>query len=128
MSVELLRIEDVPAWFRHTDRQIFLADVKDPSNSEAMSVWFGRYGAGEANDWIVTYDEVIVVLKGRFTVRGEDGTRTAGPSEVIFLTRGTKVTYAAEEDTELVGVTFPHWQDAQRRSRHAAMLDDLQPA
>jgi ethanolamine utilization protein EutQ len=71
---------------------------------------------------------VIGVLKGRFTVRGEDGARTAGPGEVIFLTRGTKVTYAAEVDTELLGGTYPHWQDAQRRSRHAAMPDDFHPA
>ncbi len=128
MTVEIFRIEDVAAWFQHTDRQIFLADVKDSSNSDAMSVWFGRYEAGESNEWTVTYDEMIVTIKGRFTVRGEDGAKTAGPGEVIFLTKGTKVTYSAEEYTEVVGATYPHWQDAQRRSSHADLLNAFHPA
>lgn len=128
MSIKHFRIEDVAQWYQHTDRQIFLADVVDPSNSDTMSVWFGRYGTGETNKWIVTYDEVIFVIEGRFTVRGEDGAKTAGPGEVIFLTKGTKVTYEAEVATRLAGATYPHWQDAQRRSRHAHMLDDFHPA
>ena len=125
MSIRHFSIKDVPAWYQHTDRQIFLADVLDPSNSDSMSVWFGRYGAGESNDWVVTYDEMIVVLKGRFTVRSEDGAKTAAMGEVIFLTNGTKVTYYAEEATEVVGSTYPHWQEAQRLSEHSAMLDDF---
>ena len=127
MAVELFRIEDVTAWVQHTDRQIFLADVKDSSNSAAMSVWFGRYGAGASNDWTVTYDEMIVVISGRYTVRGEDGAKTAGPGEVIFLTKGSKVTYSADEQTTVVGATYPHWQDAQRASSHADMLNDFHP-
>lgn len=128
MSIRHFRIEDVPEWFQHTDRQIFLADVLDSSNSESMSVWFGRYAAGERNDWIVTYDEVIFVIDGRFTVRGPSGSETAGPGEVVFLTKGTEVTYVAEEPTRMVGATYPHWQDAQRRSEHAHMLDDFHRA
>lgn len=41
--------------------------------------------------------------------------------------RHTAVVYAAEEDTQLVCATYPDWQDAQRRSPHAAMLDDFRP-
>ncbi|MBC7933049.1 MAG: cupin [Rubrivivax sp.] len=128
MSVKHFKIDDVTDWVQHTDRQIFLADVLDSSNSENMSVWFGRYGAGESNDWIVTYDEVIFIIEGRFTVRGEDGAKTAGPGELIFLTKGTKVTYSAEVPTLVAGATYPHWQDAQRESSHAHMLDDFHPA
>ncbi len=106
---------------------MFLGGVLDETNSENMSVWFGRYGAGESNEWIVTYDEVIFVIKGRYTVRGEDGAKTAGPGEVIFLTKGTKVTYSAEVATLVAGATYPHWQDAQNRSSHAHMLDDFHP-
>lgn len=128
MSVKHFRIEGVTEWYQHTDRQIFLADVLDSSNSDTMSVWFGRYGAGELNEWTVTYDEMIVVIQGRFTVRGDDGKASAGPGEVIFLTKGTKVTYEAEEATHLVGATYPHWQDAQRQSRHADLLNSFHPA
>lgn len=128
MSVRHFKIEDIKDWYQHTDRQIFLADVLEPSNSDAMMVWFGRYGAGESNEWIVTYDEVIFVIDGRYTVRGEDGAKTAGPGEVIFLTKGTKVTDSADVATRVVGATYPQWQVAQRRSEHAHMLDDFHPA
>lgn len=67
------------------------------------------------------------MIKGRFTVRGEDGAKTAMPGEVIFLTKGTKVVYEAEEPTDLVGATYPHWQDAQRQSKHADLLDAFHP-
>lgn len=127
MSITHFTIDGPSTWYQHTDRQIFLADVLDSSNSSTMSVWFGRYGAGESNEWILTYDEVIVVLKGRFTVHGQDGSKTAEPGEVIFLTKGTKVIYKAEEACQLVGATYPHWQDAQRQSQHAALLDDFHP-
>lgn len=50
------------------------------------------------------------VLKGRFTDCGEDGAKTGAMGEVIFLTNGTKVAYYAEEATEVVGSTYPHWR------------------
>ncbi|MGI8997701.1 MAG: cupin domain-containing protein [Pyrinomonadaceae bacterium] len=112
MSVQHFKIDDATAWYQHTDRQIFLADMLEPSENDAMMIWFGRYGAGESNEWIVTYDEVIFVIEGRYTVRGEDGAKTAGPGEVIFLTKGTKVTYSADALTRVVGATYPQWQVA----------------
>ena len=128
MSIRHFTFDDPTTWYQHTDRQIFLADVLDSSNSDAMSVWFARYGAGESNEWTVTYDELIVVIKGRFTVSGDDGSKTAAPGEVIFLTKGTRVVYHADEATLLVGATYPHWQDAQRQSDHASLLNDFHPA
>jgi ethanolamine utilization protein EutQ (cupin superfamily) len=125
MSIEHFRIEDVAQWYQHTDRQIFLADVVNSSSGDTMSVWFGRYGPGESNEWTLAYDEVIFVIEGRFTVRDADGAKTARPGEVIFLTKGAKVTYEAEVGTRLAGATYPHWQDAQRRSPHAHMLGDF---
>ncbi|MGH2355492.1 MAG: hypothetical protein ACRDI2_09235 [Chloroflexota bacterium] len=116
MSGERYRPGDIIGWVQHTDRQIFLADVKDSSNSESMSIWFGRYGAGAQQEWTVTYDEVIVVAKGRFTVRDENGAKTAGPGEVLVLTRGTRVTCSAEEVTELVGATYLRGQSRTGRT------------
>jgi hypothetical protein len=64
------------------------------------------------------------VTKGALTIRSLEGAKTAKAGEVIFLTKGTQVAYeAAEEDTEVVYVTYPHWMDAHSRSEHAALLD-----
>ncbi len=89
---------------------------------------FGRYSRGASNAWVVTYDEALVVTKGAFSVRTDEGTVTARAGEVILLTKGTRVVYVGEDDgTELVYVTHPHWAAAQRASEHAALLDEFHP-
>jgi hypothetical protein len=92
-----------------------------------MSAGFYRnIKKGEKNEWIVTYDEVLVVTKGALTVRFADGAKIAKAGEIIVLTKGTKIAYeAAEDDTEAVDVTYPHWMDAQTQSEHADLLDTI---
>ena len=79
---------------------------------------------GEKNEWIVTYDEALIVTKGALTVRSVDGDKTAKAGEVLFLTKGSKIAYeSAEDDTEVVYVTYPHWMNAQMQSKHAHLLE-----
>lgn len=112
-------------FFQYADRQIFVGDVLDSSNSDAMSVGYYRNSRkGERNEWVVTYDEVLIVTRGALTVRSAAGATTAQAGEIIFLTRGTAIAYeAAQDDTEVVYVTWPHWFDAQAKSEHAGLLN-----
>jgi|SRR5687768_9210600 ethanolamine utilization protein EutQ len=128
MSVRHFTSKDAK-FYQYTDRQIFVGDVLDASNSDTMSVGFYRNKhKGERNEWVVTYDEALIVTKGALTVRADDGAKTARAGEVIFLTKGTKIAYeAAEDDTEVVYVTYPHWMDAQTKSEHAHLLDAYHP-
>lgn len=122
--------DEVETWYRSGERRIFLSDVIDATNSESMSVGFARYGPGESNEWVVTYDEALVVTKGEFTVTSKHGVETmACTGEVIFLRAGTPVIYSAkDEGAEVVYVTYPHWMRAQEASEHAALLDTFQPS
>jgi ethanolamine utilization protein EutQ len=128
MSVRHFTAKDAE-WFQYLDRQIFVGDVVDSSKSETMSVGFYRNKKkGERNEWVVTYDEALIVTKGALTIRSAEGAKTAKSGEVIFLTKGTEVAYeAAEDDTEVVYVTYPHWMDAHSRSEHAGLLDSYHP-
>jgi ethanolamine utilization protein EutQ len=130
MTIRHFTAKDPAQWYQHTDRQIFLGDVLDPSNSGAMSAGFALYGKkGERNEWIVTYDEVLIVTKGAFTVRSAGEAKTAKAGELIFLTKGTEIVYeAAEDDTEVVYVSYPHWMEVQTKSQHASLLDSFHPA
>lgn len=116
-------------YFRYRDREILVGDVLDESASDSMSAGYYRNAnKGEGNAWVVTYDEVLVVLRGALTIRSAEGATTARAGEVIFLTKGTAVTYeAAEDDTEVVYVTHPHWLQAHARSEHAHLLGDYRP-
>jgi ethanolamine utilization protein EutQ len=129
MSATHLTKAGVKTWYRAGQREILLGDVADASNTEAaLGVGFARYGRGANNDWIVSYDEALIVTKGTFSVRTEQGTLTARAGEVILLTQGTRLTYIGEEEgTEVVYVSTPHWATAQRASPHAALLDEFQP-
>jgi ethanolamine utilization protein EutQ len=129
MSVRHFTAQDAE-WYQYLDREIFVGDVVDSSKSETMSVGFYRNKKkGERNEWVVTYDEALIVTRGALTIRSAEGAKTANAGEVIFLTKGTKVAYeAGEDDTEVVYVTYPHWMDAHRRSEHAGLLDSYHPA
>jgi ethanolamine utilization protein EutQ len=128
MSVQHLTIEDATTWWQAGDPQIFIADVLDSSNSASMSVGFARYDKGAANEWVVTYDQALIVTKGLLTVHTADRVITAKVGEAIFLTEGTKVEYEGEQDgTEVVYVTFPHWWDVHRDSEHAHLLAEFRP-
>ena len=99
MSLRHFTSEDAD-WYQYRDREIFVGDVLNSTNSETMTL----------------------------TVRSAEGTQTARAGEVIFLTKGTRVAYEAGEDnTEVVYVTYPHWMDVHRQSEHAALLDDFHP-
>jgi uncharacterized cupin superfamily protein len=87
-GVRLFTPNDVQTWYQPEGRRIFLGDVLDATTSDTMSVGFARYAPGQANEWVVTYDEALIVTKGTYTVTAEDGTKTtAKVGEFIFLTR-----------------------------------------
>ncbi len=127
MNVLLLNQQMPKEWYQPGDRPIFIADVLDDSSNAPMSVGFAIYAAGASNDWTVTYDEVLVITKGVFTVRTARGATTARAGEAIFLPKGTALTYHAEEAAEVVYVTYPHWEAATRKSEHARALDEYHP-
>jgi ethanolamine utilization protein EutQ len=117
-------------FYQYKDRDIFVGDVVDASGSDSMSVgYYLNRNKGEKNEWVVTYDEALIVLRGALTIRTAEGAKTAKAGEILFLTKGTKLAYeAAEDDTEVVYVSHPHWLDAQTNSAHAHLLDDYHPA
>lgn len=128
MSVRHFTSKDAK-FYQYADREIFVGDVLDSSNSDTMSVGFYRNRRkGENNEWVVSYDEALIVTKGALTIRSAEGAKTAKAGEVIFLTKDTAIAYeSAEDDTEVVYVTYPHWMDAQAKSTHAHLLDSYHP-
>jgi ethanolamine utilization protein EutQ len=127
-GVSLFTPNEVQTWYQPEGCRIFLGDVLDETNSDTMGVGFARYAPGQSNEWVVTYDEALIVTKGKYSVTAEDGTKTtAKVGEIIYLTKGTKVLYSVEEETEVVYVTYPTWMDTHRKSKHAHLLDIYHP-
>ncbi|SHN39267.1 cupin [Cryptosporangium aurantiacum] len=127
MRIEKVTSDGTLAWYRRGEQNIFLADAVDATADAAMTVGFARYGRDESNEWTVSYDEALIITKGRFTVRTAERSLSAGSGEVLYLYAGTPLVYVAEEDTELVYVTYPHWTQATLDSPHADKLTQFQP-
>lgn len=126
-EVSKVSSNDGLSWYRRHDQNLRLADAIGEGDDAAMTVGFARYGAGEANPWTVAYDEALIITKGRFTVESEGRNTTARPGEVIYLRAGTDLIYRAEEECEVVYVTYPHWMPATERSQYADRLAEFQP-
>jgi ethanolamine utilization protein EutQ len=125
MKVTAFNSDRVETWWQRGEQRLYLGDVVDHTTEAAMSVGFARYRKGEANPWTVTYDEALIVTKGAFTVRTADGAASARAGEVIYLPAGTELVYQADEDTELVYVSHPHWFEATEASPHKAKLAEF---
>jgi ethanolamine utilization protein EutQ len=118
MTVYGYRLNEVQ--FKESDKlpeaEVYLKDIVDTSVSESMSAGYGRYAKGISNDWTVDYDEVIVVISGVFTIHSEGKSTTLKAGDFFFLTRGTSVTYQADEASVVLYVTYPHWREAARKA------------
>ena len=118
---------DDVTWYRRGKQDIRLADAIDGADGAAMTVGFARYAAGELNEWTTSYDEALVVTRGRFAVDSAGTSTVAGPGEVIYLSPDTPIVYRAVEDSEVVYVSYPHWFEATSRSPYADRLDEFTP-
>ncbi len=122
MSLKHFSINDSLTWYQAGDKQIFISNAVDESNSDSMSVGFGKYNKGERNGFIVNYDEVLIVTKGTFTIECEGNSKSAKQGEVLFFTNGSEVMFEANEDAEVVFVTYPHWLTAVKNSKDSLEL------
>lgn len=110
MKVGKVTTADAATWSRVDEREIFVSDIVDEAAApEAqMTVGFARVGAGEALEISFPYDEVLIVTRGAYTVRLDDGEEiTARAGEVVYLPAESSSSSRAEEDTELVYVAHP---------------------
>src|SRR5918999_600599 len=107
MHVLRLASGDPDAWTQVGDQQILVSDrVDEAAEPDAkMTVGFARVAAGEELEISFPYDEVLIVSKGAYVVRTEQGDEvSARAGDVIYLPAGSVSSSRAEEDTEIVYV------------------------
>ena len=72
-----------------------IARLIGTAESRTMGVGIGRFAA--PIEWAVHYDEIMVVLEGRFRVRLADRTIEAAPGDLIWVPQGTRFTTEGDE-------------------------------
>ena len=74
--------------------QAEIARLIGPAESRSLGVGIGRFEA--PIDWVVPYDEMMVVLEGRFRVILADRVIEAEPGDVIWVPKGTRFTTSGD--------------------------------
>ena len=83
-----------------------LKDVITSSDGAPMAVGYMALDKGEF-PWTLTYDEMDIVLEGELVItRGAEQAR-AGPGDVLFIPKGSAITFGTPSHTRFIYVTFP---------------------
>ena len=72
-----------------------VVEVTGTGEGTVLGTGFARFTDARI-PWTVRYDEVLLVLEGRVTVRTAQGDLEAGPRDCVWLPEGTELTYVSE--------------------------------
>lgn len=97
-----------------------LADVvneDEVADVKLGAVGFMRAPRSVTSSFEFAYDEVLIVTKGRCTVRTKDKSLSAGVGEVIYLKAGTAGSFSTDEECELVYVASSPYGEVNREAK-----------
>ena len=87
-----------------------VAPVCGPDDGTELGAGYVRL-TGAETPWTIKYDEVVVVIEGKVTIRTAAGDLTAGPGESIWLPAGTELTYIADNALVFYAIHPANWAD-----------------
>ena len=90
------------------------AEVAVVSNADDMTelgTGFGRLKNANI-PWTIKYDEVILVVEGTLTIETESGKLTANARDSVWLPKGTKLIYTAEDALIFYAIHPNNWAEA----------------
>lgn len=88
------------------DQQVHAMDVVTSQDGAPMAAGYLTLTAGEF-PWTLTYDEVQVVLEGELHIGTAAGTRIGRPGDVLYVPKGSAITFGTPSWAKFVYVTFP---------------------
>jgi ethanolamine utilization protein EutQ len=92
--------------------QTRLRDVVTSGDGAPMAAGYMELDRGEF-PWTLTYDEVDIVLDGELVItRGGEQVR-GGPGDVIFIPKGSRITFGTPSHVRFVYVAYPANWNAQ---------------
>jgi ethanolamine utilization protein EutQ len=88
-----------------------LKDVITTEDRGPMGAGFMALDKGEMK-WTLNYDEIDIVLEGELVItRGNEQVR-GGPGDVIYIPKGSSITFGTPSRTRFVYVVFPvNWNE-----------------
>jgi len=88
-----------------------LKDVITSADGSSMATGFMALDRGEF-PWTLTYDEVDIVLDGELVITRGSVSVHARPGDVIFIPKGSSITFGTPDRVRFVYVAFPaNWNE-----------------
>ncbi len=91
-DVKLFRMADLN--LKPNDDGIVTAPVVNRRYSTGLGAGIGVFEKCEI-EWTVTYDEVLFIKEGKFTLQVGDKTYRAGPGDILWIPKDTPLVYEA---------------------------------
>ncbi|NLT31740.1 MAG: DUF861 domain-containing protein [Propionibacterium sp.] len=82
------------------------ADVVTAAHGSPVAAGFLTLTKGSF-PWTLTYDEVQYVIEGELHIGGPDGTVVGRPGDVLYIPRGTSITFGTPTWARFLYVTHP---------------------
>ncbi|MFV0429427.1 MAG: cupin domain-containing protein [Arachnia sp.] len=94
-----------PADMSVNTRDVVTAEDGSPMAVGYMSITRGNF------PWTLTYDEAQVVLEGELHLGGDAGAQVGLPGDVLFVPKGSSITFGTPTWAKFVYITFPaNWE------------------
>ena len=87
-------------------QQVRTGDVVTSEDGSPMAAGYMTLTAGEF-PWTFSYDEIQIVLEGELHIGTPEGVRIAKPGDVMYIPKGSEITFGTPSWTRFVYVTFP---------------------
>lgn len=104
----------VETWEQVNDQGVFLGYAADEAQGAQFGMGFGRVRGDVAMDFTFPYDEIVVAVKGDFTVHADGEELSAGVGELVYMPSGVAGTFQAAKGAELAFAHYPTWERATR--------------
>ena len=116
-GVKLFRKQDQDFRFESEEPYSILAFVNS-SITDTMGGGMGVFGAGSDVEWTVTYDELLFIHSGHFTLKVGEAVYRAGPGDTLWIPRDTPLSYVAEEDVWSLCQSGGRWRPEGTGASH----------
>ena len=90
----------------HPGDRVFTRDLFSLKESPRLGAGIMEM-EGTTFDWTLNYDEIDYVIEGSLTVLSPESTVTAGPGELIFIPKGSRIQFSVPGKARFLYVTYP---------------------
>jgi ethanolamine utilization protein EutQ len=83
-----------------------LKDVVGAADGAPVAAGYMTLQRGEF-PWALDYDEIDVVLEGELVITRQGESVRAGPGDIVFIPKGSKITFGTPSSVRFAYVTYP---------------------